>query len=576
MSHLKLEIDDSRRLTGKNFLWQFPGAIMDAWVDGVDKKEVANCWQGFARLLLDGVGWTTEQTIFRIFEDGISVCLSAPIDALYAATDINECAWQLTCIELRKRLEPGMVPEEIEPLESMIQRLSITIADEINPSLLSLVSEAETHGAPWLADDDEFSLGYGNYSQVWPIIDLPTSSTLQWRNFKSVPTVYVTGTNGKSTTVRLTSAIMAEANLCCGVTSTDFIRVGETIIDSGDYSGPGGARTLLRHPGVEVALLEVARGGLLRRGLPVPNVDVALVTNIAEDHLGQYGINTLEALTQAKCIVAKGLDKNGILILNADDSNLVAYAEALPENEQASNISQKNICWFSLSKDNPVLKQYPGACCYLDQSMMVFERDGQRIPVIDVKDVPMCLNGAAKHNVQNALGAVAIAFHLDISVEAIRCGLMSFNSDVNDNPGRGNIFKYRGATVVVDFAHNVHSMDAMASTWGSMSSGKKNLLLCAAGDRSDFEIESMTRSALAMAPDHLVIAELPNYLRGRQPGEVSQVIAAAAKEHMPTTKLTFSDCPLSGAKAILDQIQEGELALLMALDQRDKIADLMN
>lgn len=586
MSKIRLEIDDCRRLTGENFFWKFPGAVIDAWVQGIDKNEVVNRWQYFARVLLDRVGWVQERTITRIFENGVSVALSAPIDALYAATEINECAWQLACAELENEFNLPVIHKEKPSLESMIEQLNNDIANEVNPALLSLVSLAEGHGAPCLFDDDEFSLGYGASAQVWPITSLPAIEDIHWKDFRRVPTVYVTGTNGKSTTVRLTSAIMTEAGVNCGVTSTDFIRVGQTIIDTGDYSGPGGARTLLRHPEAEMALLEVARGGLLRRGLPIPSVDVALVTNIADDHLGQYGINTLEALTQAKCIVAKALDEDGTLILNADDDNLIKYAVSIPSdnvskgkdgsnNEASVNISQKNICWFSLKKDNPIFQKHSGDRCYLDEETMIFERNGQRFSVAKVTDVPMCLGGAAKHNIQNALGAIAIAYNLGIPIAAIRKGLMNFNSDANDNPGRGNIFNYRDATIVIDFAHNVHSMDAMAATWGNIPASKKYLLLCAAGDRKNSEIESMTASAMALKPDYIVAAELPNYLRGRKPGEISQLIADTARKTNTKTKIIFSESPLIGAEHIINQIQTGELALLMALDQRDEIADLL-
>lgn len=561
LNNIKLELDDSRRLTGHNLLWQYPGAIIDAWVEGLDKMAVVDCWKKFAQQLLDGVGWSTQQTTSRIFDDGVSVAISAPIDALYAATEINEHAWRLCCDKL-------LVQEE-HSLDATINQLKQIINDEVNPTLIDLIDASNKNQAPWLVDDDEFSLGYGASAKVWPINSLPKVSSLNWADFKRVPTAYITGTNGKSTTVRLTSTMVAAMGISCGVTSTDFIRVGQTIIDHGDYSGPGGARSLLRHRETQVALLEVARGGLLRRGLPIPQVDVAVITNIAEDHLGQYGINNLQALTQAKCLVAKALSDEGSLVLNADDTNLLAYADSLQDNESLK------ICWFSLDKNNSAIKNHTGDYCFIDQKVMKAKFKGELIDIASVNEVPMCLDGAAKHNIQNALAAIATALHLGISVEAIRSGLLNFNSDQSDNPGRGNIFPYNGAKVIVDFAHNVHSMDAMAATWASIPADKKYLLLSAAGDRTDQEIQAMTRSALAMMPDEIVLADLPKYLRGRESGEIPQLMATVVEKIKPDTVIRVTESPLQGAQIIINALLPGNIALLMALDQREDIAKLL-
>jgi UDP-N-acetylmuramyl tripeptide synthase len=568
--NITLSLDDNRRLTGKNLLSDQPGAIIDAFVSGIDKVTVVTVWSNYAKQLLKAVNWSDENTFSRIFEDGISIAISAPLDALYAACDLNELAWQLTCDELTQ------APNE-ESISVAISRLKQTIAEEVNPKLLELIKQSTSNNIVYLVDDDEFSLGYGTTAQSWPITVLPEVSTLNWSQYKSIPLAYVTGTNGKSTTVRIMSQIIKQAGKCCGVTSTDFIRVGDNIIDYGDYSGPGGARMLLRHPDTQTAILEVARGGILRRGLPIDNVDAALITNIAEDHLGQYGINTVAALAQAKAVVAKGLLANGNssaqskgkLVLNADDEHLVALAPQLLVTKY----------WFSLDEENVTLQQHKqqgGAVCFVRDQQLVYAEGNEESVIIAVNDIPMTLNGAALHNIQNALGAIALAKCLNIDNQAISIALSNFASNVEDNPGRGNHFKVNNAGVIMDFAHNIHSMEAMAVTTANMKAKRKYLMLSHAGDRTDNEIINMTKTALKMEPDFMVIAEIDPYLRGRMLGEVPKLVVDTALAYgMKRSDVYVADSPYKGAKHIVEQLQEDDLALLMVLSDRDKITELL-
>jgi cyanophycin synthetase len=561
---IKLELDDSRRLTGKGMLWDLPGAVIDAFVDGIDKTKVVECWQKQVRNLLDAVNWPNEQTTFRIFEDGVTLALSAPFDALYAATEINEAAWNLTCDELQT--QSANTPK---PTEALTASLLQMIADEVNPTLLALITKADALNVAWLTDDDEFSLGFGKTVQIWPANELPTVDEVDWTKYARIPVAMITGTNGKSTSVRLASEIIKQSGQCCGVTSTDFIRVGETIIDKGDYSGPGGARTLLRHKEVEVALLEVARGGILRRGLPIPDVDVALITNVAEDHLGQYGINTLDGLIETKFVVAKGVTNKGILVLNADDAGVVKFGATI----------NKTKCWFSCDQQNPVLVEHlasGGAICYVRDGKMVYQNTEGASDIVAVNDVPMTFNGAATHNVQNALGAIGVGKGLNISDEDIGKALGKFRSDAADNPGRGNVFNVKGATVVMDFAHNEHSMNAIVSTTNNMPSKRKWLMMSAGGDRADEDISVMIEAGMLMKPDKVVSAELKTYLRGRPEGEIPALCAKIAKNHgMSDDDILTAGSPTDAAKLIIEQLEKGDLALLLVLSERDEVVALI-
>jgi len=587
---LKLVLDDSRRLTGKGLDWDYEGAILDAFVEGIDKQLVVDTWCIHIQQLLADVGWSQEKYHWRIFEDGVSLLLSAPLDALYAATEINELAWALTC----QQLDPFAEKMDDLSVQQKQQEIQQQIQAESNPALLNLIQQAKLHQVDWLLDDDEFSLGLGATCQSWPLTNLPALETIDWKKYASIPVALVTGTNGKSTTVRLASAMINCSGIRCGVTSTDFVKVGNELIDEGDYSGPMGARLLLRHPKTQVALLEVARGGLLRRGLVIPEVEVALITNIAEDHFGQYGINNLDTLTQAKCIVAKAIHPQGIkkgqLILNADDAQLVKAASKMQHMPQ-------NISWFSLHENSPVLKQYAGSDgqCFVRNENIIYRESGarkntenaqsklqqadeqQETLVLPFSQIPMTCNGAALHNVQNALAAVSLARRLGIDWNSIRHGLQSFQSNLNDNPGRGNFFKYNNAQVIMDFAHNAHGMKAMALMAKNIPAKRKMILISSAGDRSDLEIKNMTAAALEMQPDLLVIAEIKDYLRGRELNEVPQLISSKAIAlGMKPEQIIQTESSLEGAEKILAQIQPNELALLMALTQREEIAQLIN
>ncbi|WP_320825949.1 Mur ligase family protein [Reinekea sp.] len=559
---INIQLDDSRRLTGKSLLWDHPGAIIDGFVQGIDKAAVVARWEDFAHRLLTAVAWPNEHCCARIFENGITVAVSAPLDALYSACELNEAAWELARADLT-----GQPPEESLP--ACVLRLRSAIDEETNPELLNLLNLAKQQGVVSLADDDEFSLGYGPTAQVWPITALPAVADIHWADYQSIPVAMVTGTNGKSTSVRILSAMIEASGRRCGVTSTDFIRVGNEIIDRGDYSGPGGARIVLRHPKTEVAILEVARGGILRRGLPLDRVDVSLVTNVAEDHLGQYGINTVEALAQTKLVVSKAL-AGGTLVLNADDALLVQMAEPLMVRQ----------CWFALSEQNEVLQRHKAAgdpVCFMRAGQLVYFDGHTDQDIVAVDAIPMTLQGAAVHNISNALGAIGVAQCLGLDRVDIASALEHFASSVDDNPGRGNQFEVKGARVILDFAHNMHGIDAMANTLAKLPASRKYLMLSMAGDRSDREILAASRAAMAMQPDLLIAADLPDYYRGRKPGEVTDLIAQAARTcGMEERAIEYAADPVAGTKRIISQLQPSELALLFALSDRDDIVELLN
>jgi len=557
---MRLELDEARRLTGPNLLWDKPGAIVDVLIEGIDKSSVVTVWQKWVTTLLTEFGWQ-QQTTYRLHSEGANLALSASMDALYCACDLAELAWHCCVAELKGETTPNW--------QQRLSELREELAEELNPELISLMHAARKHGVSCIVDDDEVSLGMGKSSQTWPSRALPKLAGIQWQHYQDIPRVFITGTNGKSTSVRLASHIAKAAGYVAGVTSTDFIRVGDDIIDTGDYSGPGGARMLLRDPRTELAFLEVARGGILRRGIPLDSVNAALITNVASDHLGQYGINTVEELAQTKFVVAKGLDANGTLVLNADNKLVI---------EQSLQLDKK-ICWYSTDEFNPLIVSQltsGGAAVFIRNKHIIYALENKEEEIQALEQVPMTLNGAAEHNVQNALGVVGLCKALNLPTQAIREGLQNFGSNAQDNPGRGNIYEINGIKVLVDFAHNEHSMKAVVKTINKLPAKRKIAMFSHAGDRSDDEIRSLTAAVIQLDASLYVVSELERYLRGREIGEVPKVATQYLRQKsIPSENIQYAANSLEGAKIALNFAQPGDVVLLFVLSDREQIHDYL-
>ena len=563
---MDIVFDEVRRLTGPNLLWSHPGAIIDVLGNDISDPVLPQLWSQWSRVILDEFGWTESLSISRVFSGGASLAISAPIDALYTACDLAELIWACCDADLKGMPTPDW--------QAGLANVRNALTEEANPRLLELVERANVEHCLALSDEDGFSLGAGASAQTWPIDTLPNPATLNWSDYDSIPIAYVTGTNGKSTSVRLAAEIAFSAGLQAGLTSTDFIRVGDVILGEGDYSGPGGARTLLRDNRCEIAFLEVARGGILRRGLPIDKVNAALITNVANDHLGQYGIDTVDELAQVKFVVGKALEENGVLVVNADNELTVAETKRFCEQQSV------NLCWFSKDPNNALMAKHVnngGRAVYLQGSNVVYRGGEQTVEVLGLTDIPMTFGGHAQHNVENVLGVVGLCVALDISFDAIRTGLKSFASDPRDNPGRGNLYKINGAQVIVDFAHNQHSMEAVVNLVKNMPANKRFVMFGHAGDRSDKDITDVTDAVFKMRPDYYLLCEYENYLRGRKLGDIPGLMASQlAKLGVPDSSIKSISDSLSGAKWALENAQPNDVVLLFVLDNRDAVHQFLS
>ena len=560
----RLVVDGCRRLTGPSLVWSKTGAILDVLVEDMNMQQVLDCWYRQLNLVLSQVNWGNPRLTHRRFENGFNLLLAAPVDQLYSALLVLETSWYFCACELLEL--------EAEAKDPLIENIRRQMQSEINPALIALQTEAGQHGVDFLVDDEVVSIGHGQGSISYRVDQIPQPQQINWSAVHDVPVAMITGTNGKSTSVRLLDGIARAAGQVSGVTSTDFVRVGDDVLDQGDYSGPAGARLLLRDPRLEVAFLEVARGGILRRGLPLRRARVGLVTNIADDHLGQYGVNTLSALTETKFAVSKTLAESGVLVVNADDAEIVKHLAEHP---------RQNLCWFSLDRSNPLIQQQlhnRGRCCFIETDKIVnFDGNGEA-QICAINEIPMTINGAALHNVRNALGAVGVASAMGYTVEQMYTGLCRFNSDERDNPGRLNSFELpNGAHVIIDFAHNAHSVEAVTDTVKRMPARQRWVLFGSAGDRSDDEITAIANGVCAFEPDHVVIVETEHYLRGRALGEVSAILRQACRQcGIAEERIYLAESPLAGVKFALSRMQSDDLGLFLVLAERDRVIAYVN
>lgn len=550
-----MEYIDARRLTGPSLLFDGPGSILDVACTGEEAARLEPAWEKHLRRMLDAVGWQDSKLCSIRLTGGISLGYTAPVDALYAASEISEWAWAACDAELNGADEPDF--------DEALVRFRAAIEQEANPELRQLLAAAAGQGVTLLWDDDFVSLGHGRYSRTWPVRELPEPATLDWSAFRDVPAGLVTGTNGKTTSVRIAAHIARTAGHSVGISSTDFIAVNDRVVDRDDWSGPGGARNVLRQPEVDFAILETARGGLLRRGLGVERADAALITNIAKDHLGDFGSRNLDELLGCKWIVTRAVRTSGRLVLNADDPRLVAR----------SRDYHGELVWFSLDAGNDVISDHAasgGAAFVLDVDDLVLINGAAREPVCRAADIPIALGGAARHNVANALGAAAFCWSLGIALADIRAGLVTMSQEAN--PGRGNLYSIDGYTVLLDFAHNPQAVEALLDMANRLEPARKALCFGQAGDRPDDLIRELARSAWQSGLDQVFVSELAKYHRGREQGEVfglirDELIACGARPEQVGHRMA----EIESLEAAMEWAQPGDLIIMLALERSPEL-----
>jgi cyanophycin synthetase len=379
-----------------------------------------------------------------------------------------------------------------------------------------------------------------------------------------IPTVAVTGTNGKTTVTRLVAHMGRCAGLHVGWSNTDGIYLDGELLESGDWSGPGGAGRVLAQPGIELAVLETARGGILRRGVGVAHNDVAVVTNVSADHLGLGGVHTLDQLAEVKATIVRITRPSGWVVLNADDPRTLAMRRQ----------SRARPFLFALDPDAPGLReaQTEGgrAATVLDGDLVVLHH-GRVDRLLPVLDVPVTLAGLSAPNLANALAAAAAGIGVGLRRQAVLEGLRTFRPDPALNPGRMNLLDLDGRTVIVDMAHNEASLHALLEVARGLCppGGRVLAMVGTAGDRPDELIRSVGEIAARRA-DRVVVGEKERYLRGRDRADLPRLLREGAGV-VGVTDVPVHPTELAGLQALAAEAAPGDVCALMAPAERDEI-----
>jgi UDP-N-acetylmuramyl tripeptide synthase len=493
---------------------------------------VLSGWQRRVHLACRAFGWPASVVKAIAHESGASLAFSVPADQLFTATEVNEWALAAAVAEhdpaRRETLIAALAaeqPEEPEPpvLEEAgaILRLQRRAAAEAQPRLMTLIAAAQKRGLPVLLDDEELTIGAGISHRSWPLVDLPDAGADTFDGLSGIPVALVTGTNGKTTVVRLIAACLRAAGYRTGHSCTDGVFVDGHAIGSGDYSGPAGARRVLRDRRVAAAVLETARGGILRRGLAVAHADTAVITRITADHFGEYGIHDLAALAEVKLAVARALDRNGLLVVNADDPTLVRKA---PD-------AGRRLAWFARDDGHVLLTAHRrdgGSTCGVADGRLRLHHGRGEHDLGSIAAMPLAAGGHSMFNVANLAAAALAATGLGIAPSTIAAVFASFGLDPADNPGRLMRFEFGGLNLIVDFAHNPDALAGLVDFAQRLRQrGRMAILLGQAGNREDADLDRLAAAAAAARPDLVVVKELGNYLRGRGAGEVPALLKRA-------------------------------------------------
>jgi len=335
-----------------------------------------------------------------------------------------------------------------------------------------------------------------------PVIDMLFPN----RNYERIPIIAISGTNGKTTTSRLTSHIVKSAGYNVGYTTTDGVYIGDELMMTGDCTGPRSAEFVLKDPTVDFAVLECARGGLLRAGLGFHKCNTAVVTNVAGDHLGLGGIDTLEKLAHVKAVVTKVVLQDGYAILNADDDRVYKMKEE----------TTGQFALFSLDENSPRIKRHTkknGLACVYENGFVTLLKGNWKVRVAEAKNIPITFDGRAEFNIQNVMGATLAAYTNGIKATEIRAALLSFEPGAENTPGRMNIFDFNDFKVMCDYAHNPHGMRAIAKFLEKTEAKKKIGIIAGVGDRRDEDTVEIGAIAADMF-DEIIIRQDKN-LRGK-------------------------------------------------------------
>ena len=582
-----LPLDDSRRLMGGNLFFAGTGAVLETVGIEVDEALLAG-WRSRVERARRHLGWDASSSpaapviVARRHRTGVSLALQAPVDQLFTATELNEWALCATLYErdparwanvtddlladyLADAADPADVIPPVLDEAAALARLERRAATERRPGVASVIETAAARGVCHMLDETALTLGAGAGSQTWPLDALPPAGQIPWSTVHSIPIAAVTGSNGKTTTVRLVAACARAHGWRDGFNCTDGVFIQRAAVATGDYSGPAGTRRVLRDVSVDAAVLETARGGILRRGLAIDRTNVAIVTNISPDHFGEYGIDDLEGLADVKLSVAHLVGHDGLLVLNADDALLADKGRTLGKRLGW----QPPLGWFSRDFDRPELVEHRNTAnptCGVRAGHLRLAFAGVERDLGAIRAMPLTADGAATYNVENLAGAALVARALGVPAATIAQVYATFGLDPADNAGRLMRFDRDGVKVLLDYAHNPDGLRGVMRVAERLRApnGRIGMLLGHAGNRLNADIEELAFVATEFAPDLIVVKEDEGHLRGREPGEVPAIIQnALLSKGLRAEAVPICPSEVDAARLALDWARPGDAVVLL-------------
>lgn len=402
-----------------------------------------------------------------------------------------------------------------------------------------------------------------SFGKARPVGEAIVSTMFAEGDNARIPVVAVTGTNGKTTTVRLTAHLLKESGKRVGMTNSDGVYIEHRCIDTGDCSGPRSARNVLMHPDVDAAVFETARGGILREGLAFDKCDVAIVTNIGVgDHLGMNFITTVDSLALVKRVIVQNVAPHGTAVLNALDPMVLKMAEACPG----------SVTFFSSDRQHPALNTHRAQgkrVVFVDGDSIV-AAEGTTEVRLPLKAIPLTRNGSITFQNENAMASIAAAWALGINWQTITTGLSTFVNDAQTAPGRFNVFDYRGATVVADYGHNPDAIQALIQAVETMPAKRRMVVISGAGDRRDEDIVRQTE-ILGEAFDQAILYQ-DQCQRGREDGEVLALLQQGLMNVSRTKDIIEIRGEFLAIDTALAKLQPGDLCLIL-IDQVQEALD---
>jgi cyanophycin synthetase len=372
-----------------------------------------------------------------------------------------------------------------------------------------------------------------------------------------IPIISITGTNGKTTVTRMVGHVLSRTGLCVGMTTTDGVYVGGERVVEGDTTGPQSAQMVLSDPVVDVAVLETARGGILRRGLGYDWSDIGVLTNISDDHVGQDGIKSVDDVLYIKSLVAERVKEGGTLILNADNEHLAKLMEL----ERVNKIPKK-VVYFAINEDNPSVRAHlqAGGTVYFARNHALIEAIGEtQRSLADTSMLPVVMNGAADFQVANLLATVAACRALGVEQDVLLKSLINFSSWAN-NPGRANLYRLNGGHVMVDYGHNTEAFNAICRMTSSWNDTPVTGIIGVPGDRDDALIDRAAR--VAANGFNKVIVREDRDLRGRNRGDVANILCRAIREASPATECEVILDEIEALRHAVSRMTKGEVIVL--------------